>query len=340
MKKRITLLLAALLVITSFVSCASKNASRDEAFYEVTESVIAGNGSYVADMDFGYSANDDYAPEIEMQKGEMVDSGAALTDNRKIVREMSLRLETKTFDAAIEKIQSSVKEAGGYIESSYVSGSSINNTGSPRSASFTLRVPASALDVYVEGLGNMFNILSKNENAKDITDTYFDTASRLKSLQTQEERLLSMLEGANELEYMLRIEETLQNVRYQIETVYSALQRYDSMVSMSTLTIDLREVVEYKVNSALPKTFGERVSIAFEESWDDFADNCRDFAVEFVYAVPTLIVLVVIFGAIGWIIGASVKRSRKKKAAQYRYVPVAPEEPAAPADPAKNHTEQ
>ncbi|MBR4293127.1 MAG: hypothetical protein IKT54_05900, partial [Clostridia bacterium] len=113
MKKRITLLLAALLVLTSFVSCASKNAAGDEAFYEVTESLSGANGKYNADMDFGYSANDDYAPEIEMEKGEMVDSGAALTDNRKIVREMSLRLETKAFDDAVVKIHSSVKEIGG-----------------------------------------------------------------------------------------------------------------------------------------------------------------------------------------------------------------------------------
>ena len=334
MKKRITLLLAALLVLTSFVSCASKNAARDEAFYEVTESVSGANGKYTADMDFGYSANDDYAPEIEMEKGEMVDSSAALTDNRKIVREMSLRLETKTFDDAVLKIRSSIKEIGGYVESSYVSGSSMNNTGSPRNASFVLRIPASSLDVYVEGLGDMFNTLSKNENARDITDAYFDTASRLKSLQTQEERLIAMLEGANELEYMLRIEETLANVRYEIENVYSTLQRYDGMVSMSTLSIDLREVVEYKVNPSLPKTFGERVSIAFEESWDDFADNCRDFAVEFVYSIPTLIVLIVIFGAIVWIICASVKRSRKKKAAKYSFVP------AAPAQTAENKDEQ
>lgn len=334
MKKRITLLLAALLVLTSFVSCASKNAAGDEAFYEVTESLSGANGKYNADMDFGYSANDDYAPEIEMEKGEMVDSGAALTDNRKIVREMSLRLETKAFDDAVVKIHSSVKEIGGYIESSYVSGSSINNTGSPRNASFVLRIPAESLDNYVSGLGDIFNVLSKNENAKDITDAYFDTASRLKSLQTQEERLIAMLEGANELEYMLKIEQTLADVRYQIENMYSALQRYDSMVSMSTLTIDLREVVEYKINPSLPKTFGERVSIAFEESWDDFADNCRDFAVEFVYSIPTLIVLIVIFGAIVWIICASVKRSRKKKAAKNSFVP------AAPAQTAENKDEQ
>ena len=314
MKKRITLFLTVILALTTLISCSAK-AQND--FYEVTESVSGANGYYASDMDFGYSKGesyDDALPEMEIEKGSA--SSSALTDNRKIVREMSLRLETKAFDDAVVKIQSSVKEIGGYIESSYVSGSSINNTGSPRNASFVLRIPAESLDNYVSGLGDIFNVLSKNENARDITDTYFDTASRLKSLQTQEERLIAMLEGANELEYMLKIEQTLADVRYQIENVYSTLQRYDGMVSMSTLSIDLREVVEYKVNPTLPKTFGERVSIAFEESWEDFADNCRDFAVEFVYAIPTLIVLIVIFGSIAWFISAKVKKARKKKAAK------------------------
>ena len=43
------------------------------------------------------------------------------------------------------------------------------------------------------------------------------------TLLVQEERLLSMLEGADDLEYMLKLEDKLSEVRYQID-FYSTLR--------------------------------------------------------------------------------------------------------------------
>lgn len=296
----------ALLLIFSLLLFAGCSSGSNSASYDYTAD---SSEKYYA----AYDVNNDIMADMDYSSSEAEGSYSGVSDTRKIVRTMNLELETKAFDDAVSFIQSSVSGAGGYIESSYVSGKSMESSGDERNASFTLRIPAESLDSYVSGLGDGFNIVSKTENSNDITDSYYDTQARLDSLETQEERLLAMLEGANELQYMLQIEETLADVRYQIESLYSTIQRYDSQVSMSTLNISLREVIEYKPVEQTPVTFAERVSKAFSESWADFADGCRDFAVGFVYALPTLLVLAAVIALLVIIIRAVVKRRRARR---------------------------
>lgn len=237
-------------------------------------------------------------------------AGQTITDTRKIIKTVNLELETKTFNDAVALITSSAAANGGYIEYSYVSGESLQSNKIERNAIFTIRIPASVLDSYVNGLGGSFNVLSKTENSSDITDTYYDAEARLKSLQTQEERLLAMLEGATELQYMLQLEQTLADVRYQIESYYSTIKRYDSQVSLSTVSINLYEVIEYQDIIEKPKTYGERLVLAIKESWKNFAEGWKDFSVDFVYAIPTLIVLAIFIFVAILIIRKVMKRKK------------------------------
>ena len=311
---KITSLILSLMTVSLFLtSCMasssySKGATDD---YYPTD----GNGYYdIIEMEtpsIGMD-NDDYSNKYEsMSAGTPPQSSAA--DTRKIVRTVDLTMETLNFDDAIAKITSAAASYGGYLEYSYVSGESIRSNGDARYASFTVRIPADQLDNFVNGFDASFNILNKTENSTDITDTYYDTQARLNSLLTQEERLLAMLEGATELQYMLEIENTLANVRYQIESYYSTINRYDKQIALSTVSISLQEVIEYQPIVVKPKTFGERLSQAFSESWKDFADGWKNFMVGFVYVLPGLITLAVLAGLIILIVVMSVKAARKKR---------------------------
>ena len=50
------------------------------------------------------------------------------------------------------------------------------------------------------------------------------------------------------------------------------------------------------------KTFGERIGVAFRDSWSDFAEGCKNFTIWLIYALPTLltvgVVAAVLIGAI------------------------------------------
>lgn len=237
-----------------------------------------------------------YAAETPNQNRSVApDGGEASTDTRKIVKTVALDLETKDFDKGVSEIEELTEAAGGYVELSYISGRSLYEHGiTLRSAEFTLRVPAAGLGDFTGALAGKFNVLSRKESSTDITDAYYDSKSQLDSLRLQEERLLAMLGEAGDLEYLLKLEDKLAEVRYKIDSLYQTIQRYDKAVEMATVNVTLSEVVEYQKVTEPPKTFGERLSQSFFDSWANFARSAQDFTVGLVYALPSILTLAAI----------------------------------------------
>ena len=244
------------------------------------------------------------------------------TDNRKIIRTVTMSCETKAYDDAVTLIMDTLNAHGGYVEASNVTGTGFENVkNSARRASYTLRVPAEKLDAFLETLrtDEGIRILSQNATSDEITATYYDTVSRLETLKAEKASLTAMLEGFTDykdISNMLKVQERLYDVIEEIEALQTKLNLYDGRVAMSTVKLSLNEVIIYTEVVVPDPTFGERIGEAFRESWADFGEGCQDFAVWFVEAFPTLLVLVVIHGGIFLIIYTSVKRGQKKRAAR------------------------
>jgi len=321
MKKTLCALLLGTAMLLSGCNSASDSANRvagsapgavfdDYSFSEKSES-----------GGLNYAVEEDALADMEFSSTTSSPGSGTVSDTRKIIRTANLTVQTKQFDQAAAQIPALAAQLGGYVESSSVSGNSYDaGDYSIRSASFTLRIPSARLDAYLDSLGGdpqLFNITERNLQSEDITDVYFDAESRLKSLQTQEERLLAMLEKAEDLEYMIQLENALADVRYQIENYYSAIQRYDSQVSMSSVSILLREVAQYQSLAQAPKTYGERLSIAFVNSWSGFVDDLGDFFIDIVYMIPGLLVLIVLFCCVFFPLRRTIRRRKQKKLAAY-----------------------
>lgn len=313
MKKRLfaALLAAAAIACTACSSGASADSMTSKSAkdfdyysYDAAETVMTESSAMKPSL-AGSSA--DYSTSVE-ESGSST-ANTALAD-RKIIRTMRITAETKAFDAATAAIEQLCTSLGGYIESSSRSGGSIRYSSSvvARSASYTLRIPAEQLDAFRAGMTGDINVVDESSKISDITDQYFDVDTRIATLKVEEERLLAMLEKATELEYLITLEQRLSEVRYEIESYTGTLRRYDSQVAYSTVHLSLDEVVEYTEVIEAPQTFGQQISIAFHESWADFADGCKDFAIWFVYAIPTLVVIAVV-GTV--LIGALVLLARR-----------------------------
>ena len=282
-------------------------------------SSCSASGSYVTNDAAKGESYMDYMEAPSKDKYQTAPESGMNTDvsalsERKIVKTVNLTAETKSFDEAAANIRERVTSLGGYIESSNVSGTSLYNAGGivRRTAYFKLRIPADKLDEYVSSVKGQVNIVSQKEDIDDITDSYFDVDARLNSLKIEEERLLAMLSESKDLEYLIRLNERLSEVRYEIENYTSTIRRYDNMVSYSTVNITLEEVIDYTVVTDTPKTFGERLAIAFSESWHDFVIGLGDFTVDLVYSLPTLIILA-IFAVIAVFAAKRIIRRYKEK---------------------------
>lgn len=283
----------------------------------------------------GGAANDyapNYGPSVEndytadgMEGGNSAGGGNIPTDGdyeRKIIRTVTMRCETKAYDDAVSLVMSTLAAHGGYVESSNSTGTGYEDVrGSERRATYTLRVPAERLDGFLEALrtDEGIRILSQNASSNEITGTYYDTVSRLETLEAEKAALTKMLEGFEDytdMHSMLTVQDRLYDVIEEMEALKTKLSLYDGQVAMSTVNLTLDEVIEYTKVEIPDPTFGERLSKAFVESWADFWEGCQDFAVFFVEAFPTLMVLTFIFGTpvlVALIVVLSVVRARKRK---------------------------
>lgn len=231
-------------------------------------------------------------------------------DGRKIILNAALSIEGLDFDATCAALTQAARDAGGYVSSTSIDTPAYE--GAYRTAYYQFRIPANQYGAFLEGAGSAGNLVSKQESTQDVTSAYVDVEARLKSLKLQEERLYAMMEQAGDLETLLAIQNQLTEVQYQIES-YTAQQRtYDDLISYSTVDVTVEEVKQITEKT---ETFGDRVSDAFRRSWRDFGYGAQNFAVSFVAALPTLLVLAVL-AAVAVPILRAISRRHKKKLAE------------------------
>lgn len=302
MKKHATSVLAVLLcLVLLLTACGSGNKSDSAASDVMTESQAYDDSN--GELNFTMTGG---------QTGEsMADSGtSADQDIRKVIRTAALELETTEFDESIALLEERVAEIGGWVETSELQGSSRYD--SSRYGWYTLRIPAEKLDEFLNGAGDIGNVLSNRRSSEEVTEQYYDAQARLTSLQVQEERLLAILEKAETLDDVIQLENALTDVRYQIEELTGTLNRYDSLIEMSTVTVSISEVSATSPVSTTPKTLGERIAQQFERSLRSIGDSGEDFLVFVIGNLPVLLLWAVGIVAVIFLGKALLKRRNRE----------------------------
>ena len=235
---------------------------------------------------------------------------------RKIVYTGNIHLQTMEFEQGVATLERKVGEFGGFIQSSNVQGRNLHDQRggweSPRFAFYTARIPQGRLTEFLSGLEAGFNVSSVGLSSTDITMNYFDTQTRLRSFQVQQERLLSMLEMADSVQYLIEVERELARVSFEIESLTSALNHMDDSIHYSTVHMSLEEVVEFERVAPITATFREQAGVAFSNAWRGFANFCRNFVLFMISATPFFVVVLPLAAIVGYIVR---RRWRKRRAA-------------------------
>mgnify|MGYP000902497656 CR=1 FL=1 len=243
MKKRIAASLLAAATVLALAAGCSSSANRSGASTamksaaEPSVGTVAGAGEKGGAPD---QAADGGGNTAETAAGTGQKAVAAV--ERKIVKSASLEMETTGYEKAAAKIEALVGEYGGYIESSSVGGRGAGDSARMRTAQYTARVPAEKLDAFLDAAAGAGSVTRRDISGKDVTQSYVDTEARLKSLQTEHERLLDLMARAEKVEDLLNIENRLTEVQTQIEQMTAELKNMDSLVGFSSAQITLREV--------------------------------------------------------------------------------------------------
>ena len=306
MKKKVLACVLSGILAVSIFGCGSKSMVATESAME--------NAAY---DDMAYDSGYD---TTESASAEEAGSGAVTSENgieevqetdRKLIRNVNLSLQTKEFDTVLENMSQKVKDLGGYIQDSSVWGSS-SDYSSSRSASYTLRIPSDKLDEFIDVVETLGNVTYKNESVDDVTLRYVDVESHKKALETEQERLLALLEKAENVEDIITIENRLSDVRYELENYESQIRLLDNQIDYSTVYVDISEVS--RVTDTGKQGFFEEVASRFSDSVYVVLMGLRGFAIGILGSLPILVVWGVILAVVVILLRKFVfKKSKKNK---------------------------
>ena len=242
-------------------------------------------------------------------------ASAQVPENRKWIVTVDMSAETEDMDVLIDGLQEHIDSLGGYVQNQRISNGSYRSNYRYRSAYLTVRIPAESVDSFTEKVSGMANVTHSSKDLEDITLSYVATESRMKALQTEEERLLVLMEQAETMSDLLEIEARLTDVRYELESVTSQLRSYDNLVSFATIYLNIEEVKEY--TPVAEKTRWEKITEGFVKSLKGVWNGFLDFVVWFVVNIPYILV----FGAIIFVVIWFIRKAAKKKKAKEAQMP-------------------
>ena len=256
------------------------------------------------------------APQAPMEEEVIFDESATSSDkgasaipmDQKLIRTVYMDAETKSMTGLLNWMDSHVAELGGYYEqkSVYRRGSRDDGT-FYHSGDFMIRIPAENLDQFVSLVGEEANVTSTSESTEKVTLTYVSTQSRVQALETEQKRLLELLENAETMEDLLTIEERLTDVRWELENYASQLRVLDNQVNYSTIHLSVWEVDEPTVIAE--RTVWQKIGDGFSENAGDMWDGLVNFFIWLITAIPYLIPL----GLIAAAVVLAIKLLRKLK---------------------------
>lgn len=240
-------------------------------------------------------------------------SDEAAPIEHKLIRNVSMHLETREFDALTKSISDAVTFFGGYMEQSDVSGNSLywSDERSSRCSNLTARIPENKLDAFLTEVSGQGNVTYKNESVQDVTLQYTDITSRKKTLQMEQDRLWELLEKAESIDAVIALESRLSEVRYQLESIESQLRTLDNQIVYSTVYLSIQEV--QVLTSTDPDTIPVRIQKGLSRSFNTLKISSVDFLVWFISSLPILAVFAVLVFIAVIILKKPLKRRKTRK---------------------------
>ena len=233
--------------------------------------------------------------------------------NTKLIYTANMSLQSTEFEKTCGYIKSLADKYFAFIENETVD----NGNGSAtyrRSASYTVRVPAENYSSFLSGMSDECHVVSLNQKMTDVSEQYFDTEQKLQTLRNKHDRLEALLEKAEKMEDIIRLEDALSENEYEINQYQGTLNKYDSLVSYSTVKITLKEVARPDTGIDEQPGFFQRLGRSFSEGFANTLSGLENIVYWLSYNIRVLIILVVIVIALVKIHPIRrIKAAREKK---------------------------
>jgi hypothetical protein len=162
-------------------------------------------------------------------------------DGPMIARTASLQLFTRDFDHIRARLDDILKRRGGYFGQLNID----SPTGSARTLSGKLRLPAAQLDAALAEIRALGHVYTESQNGEEVTAEFTDLEARLANSRHTEQRMADLLrERTGKLSDVLEAERELGRVRGEIEQMEAERKGLLKRVDYAIISLSVNE--EYK----------------------------------------------------------------------------------------------
>ena len=266
---------------------------------------------------YGYEAPDEnsiapsepgWSEDYGAAEPQMIDKEQPRAD--KMIYSADIDLETTEFEKAMADLTELVEHNAGYFEERSISG----YTSDYRYASLTIRIPAERFDSFCTKAGDVCHTVRMNTAQENVSQSYYDVASRLDTAKTKLARLQELLAKAENMTDIITIEDAISDTEQTIDYLSGNLRGYDNLVDYATVRISVREVYRYSGTKDAPVTLGEKLSNAFSAGLESVVDLLEGIVVFLAYSWLWLLMLAVIAVVVIILVRRGKKRRQVKKA--------------------------
>lgn len=305
-KKRAGLAMLLVLMLTfGLAGCGSTSANMAD---QAAPAATADGGSY--DVKEDTTVEDAATEESGMTSENDPGTSEAAQTDEKIIYTYNYSVETKQFDTFMDTVQKRISEYGGYLESSETNGNT--NLNMTRYTNMVIRIPADKMDQFLAMVKENSNVTYAGCSTENVTLSYVDLQSHIKALKVEQETLMGLLERATKLSDVLKLQEQLTDVRYQLESYESQLRVYDNRIDYATLYLDINEV-ERETNVSDKLSYGEEIRQGLSDTFYALGQGFRGFSIWFIVNLPVLLLLAVIVLVVVVIIRKVSRRQGREK---------------------------
>ena len=237
MKKKISIFLVVLFCLAALAGCGAAEKSNSYA-PRAADSGMAGEGYTDYEEGADYTAtNDTVLNESPESAGEAKkESAQKREDRKKLIKTADIVIEAKDVDKIYKSILEFVKENDGYEFTQ-----NVNSHEDSKTIQLTIKIAPENLNALVQFAGTTGELISSRIDSEDITDSYYDSALRLKSLRNQLEKYNSFLAETKNVDEMLKVQREIDSLITQIESIEGRISMWDRLVEDATVNFTITQ---------------------------------------------------------------------------------------------------
>ena len=183
--------------------------------------------------------------------------------DKKIVKNATLNLEVKDFNAYNTLLRGRIKQFGGYVAQEEQSQSEYKIE-----TILTIKVPVDQFDDVVNSISaNAKELKEKKITSQDVTSEVIDTRSRIETKKQVRLKYLDLLKQARNMEEILSVQSQVNGIQEQIESAAGRIEYLSHSSSFSTINLTFYQVLNASAIDADKISFSTKLGDAFKNGW-------------------------------------------------------------------------